>query len=56
MDEEDFSRLDFGFLLISFKKKIFPKFELLNSGCSLSGGAAYLRVFMVLTFSFIFFR
>ena len=40
-DEENFSRLDFGFLLISFKKTFFPKFELLNSR------SAYLRVFTV---------
>ena len=51
MDEEDFSRLNFGFLLISFKKTFFPKFELLNSRCSLSVGAAYLRVFTVGEFS-----
>ena len=45
-DEEDFEILDFGFCSISFKN-VFPKFELLNSGCSLSAGAAYLQVFMV---------
>ena len=32
----------------SFLKKLFfPKFKLLNSGCGLSAGAAYLRVFTV---------
>ena len=31
----------------SLKKLFFPKFELLNSGCGLSAGAAYLRVFTV---------
>ena len=34
-DEEDFSRLDLGFLS---KKLFFPKFEQLNSGCGLSVG------------------
>ena len=29
------------------KKTFFPKFKLLNSGCGLSAGAAYLRVFTV---------
>ena len=38
MNEEDLARLDHGFLLISFKKRFFPKFELLNSGCGLSTG------------------
>ena len=38
MDGADFSRLDFGFLLISFKKLFFPEFDLLNSGCGLSAG------------------
>ena len=47
MDGADFSRLDFEFLLISFKKLFFPEFDLLNSGCGLSAGAAYLRVFTV---------
>ena len=50
----DLMPLDFGFLLISFKKLFFPKFELLNSGCGLSVGAstdaAYLQVFMVSVF------
>ena len=32
----------------SLKKVFFPKFKLLNSGCSLSAGAAYLRVFTVI--------
>ena len=36
MDEEDFSRPDFGFLLILSKNFFFPKFEQLNSGCGLS--------------------
>ena len=31
----------------SLKKLFFPKFKLLNSGCGLSTGAAYLRVFTV---------
>ena len=31
----------------SFLKTFFPKFKLLNSGCGLSAGAAYLRVFTV---------
>ena len=40
--------LDFGFLSSFFHEKLFfPKFELLNSGCSLSASAAYLRVFTV---------
>ena len=43
MDEEDLSRLDFGFLLISFKK-IFFQNELLNSGCS------YLGVWLICGF------
>ena len=43
-----FLRLNFGFLLISFKKLFFPEFDLLNSGCGLSVGAAYLRVFTVI--------
>ena len=30
-----------------FQKTFFPKFELLNSGCGFSVGAAYLRVFTV---------
>ena len=38
MDEEESWRLDFEFLLISFKKPFFPKFELLNSECGLSAG------------------
>ena len=29
-------------------KKTFPKFKLLNSGCGLSAGAAYLWVFTVI--------
>ena len=37
----------------SLKKKLFfPKFKLLNSGCGLSAGAAYLRVFTVSLTSF----
>ena len=36
--------LNFGFL----SKNFFPKFELPNSGCGLSVGAAYLQVFTVL--------
>ena len=40
-DEEEFSRLNFGFLVISFKNLFFPKFELLNSGCGLSAGFFY---------------
>ena len=47
MNEEDSSRLDFGLLLISFKKLFFPKFELLNSGCGLSAGVAYLQVQLI---------
>ena len=34
----------------SLKKVFFPKFKLLNSGCGLSAGAAYLQVFTVHTF------
>ena len=33
----------------SLKKTFFPKFKLLNSGCGLSAGAAYLRVFTVIS-------
>ena len=43
----DLLPLDFGFLLISFKKLFFPKFELLNSGCGLSVGAAYLQMWLI---------
>ena len=50
MDEEDLSRLNFGSLLISFKKLFSPKFELLNSGCSLSAGTAYLWVRLIRRF------
>ena len=50
MDGADFSRLDFGFLLISFKKLFYPEFDLLNSGCGLSAGAAYLRVRLICGF------
>ena len=32
------------------KNFCFPKFKLLNSGCGLSAGAAYLRVLMVYKF------
>ena len=31
----------------SLKKFFFPKFKLLNSGCGLSVGAAYLRVRLI---------
>ena len=33
-----------------FQKTFFPKFELLNSGCSLSVGEAYLQVFTVFSY------
>ena len=46
----DLMPLDFGFLLISFKKLFFPKFELLNSGCGLSAVAAYLQVRLICGF------
>ena len=35
------------FWVFFMKNFFFPKFELLNSGCSLSASAAYLRVFTV---------
>ena len=41
------STLDF--FRVFFVKNVFPKFELLNSGCGLSASAAYLRVFTVLS-------
>ena len=49
MDEDrTLHSLDFGFLSCFFHEKLFPKFELLNSGCGLSASAAYLPVFTVL--------
>ena len=47
VDEEDLSRLDLGFLLISFKKNFFPKFELLNSGCGLSTGFCGVSIHII---------
>ena len=44
MDEEDFSRLDFGFLLISFKKIFFQ-----NLSCEIQG-AVYLGVRLICGF------
>ena len=38
MFDEQWMKETFGFLLISFKKRFFPKFVLLNSGCGLSAG------------------
>ena len=44
MDEEDFSRLDIGFLLISFKKILFQ-----NLSCEVQG-AVYLGVRLICGF------